>query len=64
MKFPTGDDNKGLGTGEFDVGFGLGAGKWFDQWYTFAEGRYIFHGSIFDLGLKDYGTLEIEGGGH
>ena len=62
LKFPTGDKDKGLGTGEFDLGAGLGASKWFGPWYTFAEGRYIFQGSNSDLGLKDYATLEGEAG--
>lgn len=62
LKFPTADEDKGLGTGEFDVGAGVGAVKWFDRWYTFAEGRYIFQGSNSDFGLKDYATLEGEAG--
>ena len=62
LKFPTADEDKGLGTGEFDIGVGLGAVKWIRGWYTFAEGRYIFQGSNSDLGLKDYGTIEVEGG--
>jgi len=62
LKFPTGDKDKGLGTGEFDLGAGIGASKWFGPWYTFAEGRYIFQGSNSDLGLKDYATLEGEAG--
>jgi len=60
LKFPTADEDKGLGTGEFDIGAGLGASQWFGLWYAFAEGRYIFQGSNSDLGLKDYGTLEGE----
>lgn len=62
LKFPTGDEDKGLGTGEFDLGGGVGVSKWFGLWYTFAEGRYIFQGSNSDLGLKDYATLEGEAG--
>lgn len=62
LKFPTADADKGLGTGEFDLGIGLGAVKWFGRWYTFAEGRYVFQGSNADLGLKNYATLEVEGG--
>jgi hypothetical protein len=58
LKFPTADEDEGLGTGEFDIGAGIGAAKWFGLWYTFAEGRYILQGSNSDLGLKDYGTLE------
>jgi len=62
LKFPTADEDKGLGTGEFDVGAGIGAAKWFGPWYTFAEARYIFQGSNSDLGLKDYATAEGEAG--
>ncbi len=62
LKFPTADSDKALGTGEFDLGAGLGVSKWFGPWYTFAEGRYIFQGSNADLGLKDYATLEGEAG--
>jgi hypothetical protein len=62
LKFPTADEDKGLGTGEFDAGFGLGALKWFGPWYTYGEGRYVFQGSNSDLGLKDYGTLEGQAG--
>lgn len=58
LKFPTADENKGLGTGEFVIGVGLGAVKWFDPWYTFAEARHVFQGSNATLGLKDYTTLE------
>jgi hypothetical protein len=58
LKFPTGDQDQGLGTGEFDIGAGIGAAKWFDRWYTFAEGRSIFQGSSSEFGLKDYATLE------
>lgn len=62
LQFPTGDEDKGLGTGEFAFGPGIGASKWFGPWYTFAEGRYIVQGSNADLGLKDYATLEGEAG--
>ena len=62
LKFPTGDKDKSLGTGEFDVGAGLGLSKWFGSWYSFAEGRYILQGSNAELGLKDYATFEAEGG--
>ena len=60
LKFPTGDEDKALGTGEFDIGGGLGIFKSFGPWSTSAEGRYIFQGSNSDFGLKDYGTLEGE----
>jgi hypothetical protein len=60
LKLPTGNEDKALGTGEFDIGGGIGIFKWFGRWYTFAEGRYIFQGSNDALGLKDFGTLEGE----
>lgn len=62
LKFPTADEDEGLGTGEFDIGAGVGISRWFGRCYTFAEGRYIFQGSNSDLGLKDYATLEGETG--
>lgn len=62
LKFPTADEDKGLGTGESDMGAGLGVSKWFGLWYAFAEGRYIFQGSNSTLGLKDYTTLKGETG--
>jgi len=62
LKFPTADEDEGLGTGEFDIGAGVGAAKWFGRLYTFAEGRYVFQGSNSDLGLKDFATLEGETG--
>lgn len=44
VKFPTADDDEGLGTGRFDVGFGPEFLKHFDQWITFAD---------FELVLRD-----------
>jgi len=58
LKFPTGDKDKALGTGEIDIGGGLGIFKSFGPWSTSAEGRYIFQGSNEDFGLKDFATLE------
>lgn len=45
VKFPTADDARGLGTGEFDLGPGLSLSKWLGNWQPFAEGRYIFQGA-------------------
>lgn len=44
-KLPTADEEKGLGTGEFDWGGGLGAGKRFGAWSGYAELLYIQPGS-------------------
>ncbi|HKK02178.1 MAG TPA: transporter [Desulfuromonadales bacterium] len=60
LQFPTGDENKGLGTGELAAGPGLSVSKWFQQWNLYGETRYIFQGSNSDIGLKDYLTLDGE----
>lgn len=53
-KFPTASRNKGLGTGEFDIGPGLGLDKWYGDWDLFAEARYIFQGESELYATKDY----------
>jgi hypothetical protein len=58
VKFPTGDKNNGLGTGELDFGGGLSLSKWFGPWNLFGESRYIVQGSNDALGLKNYVTYE------
>jgi len=45
LKVPTADDEKGLGTGEFDFGAGLGLAKWLGNWTTYLEGMYVLPGS-------------------
>jgi hypothetical protein len=55
LKFPTADEDKGLGTGSFDWGPGLTLSKWLGDWQPFAEGRYIFQGaSRAETGARDY----------
>jgi len=44
-KLPTADEQEGLGTGEFDWGGGLGIGKRFGDWSTYAEALYIEPGT-------------------
>ena len=45
IKFPTADDEEGLGTGEFDEGFGLEAGKTLNAfWSLYADIYYTFIG--------------------
>ncbi len=48
VKFPTADESKGFGTGEFDFGGGVAFSKWLDNWQPFAEGRYIVQGGAHD----------------
>jgi len=54
FRFPTGDEEKGLGTGEFAAGVGMEVSKWFGEWYLYGEGIYNFQDSSDDLALKDY----------
>lgn len=69
IKFPTADDSKGLGTGEFDETVGLEFGKQFmTEWTFFADVYYTFIGRpagtdlknrvSFDMGLADRFTKE------
>ena len=53
-KFPTADEQKGLGTGEFDWGGGVGIGKIFGRWSTYAETLYILPGSPEFFPLDNY----------
>jgi len=60
LKIPTADEDKGLGTGEFDIGPGLAASSWFDDWHLRLEGSYIFQGDSDLYATKDY--LSYNGG--
>lgn len=57
VKFPTADEDEGLGTGEFDYGGGLGLAKWFGKWSTYLEGMYILPGSSGDFDPDNYWTF-------
>lgn len=59
VKFPTADENKGLGTGEFDAGVGLTLNKWIDKWNGYFEGVYNYIGKSSDFQLKDYFSYEV-----
>jgi hypothetical protein len=56
VKFPTADEDEGLGTGEFDLGGGLSLAKWFGRWSTYVEGMYIAPGSSSDFEPDNYWT--------
>lgn len=56
VKFPTADEDEGLGTGEFDLGGGLSLAKWFGRWSTDVEGMYITPGSSSDFEPDNYWT--------
>lgn len=54
VKFPTGDEDKGLGTGEWDLGGGLEVSEWLGDWLPYAELLYISPGESGSLDLQDY----------
>lgn len=54
LKVPTADEDRGLGTGEFDFGPGLTLCKWLGDWYLFAEGQYVAQGDSSRYDTKDY----------
>ncbi len=54
LKFPTADEDKGLGTGEFDFGPGLTLAKWLGDWHLFAEGVYVVQGDSDLYDSQDY----------
>jgi outer membrane putative beta-barrel porin/alpha-amylase len=54
VKFPTGDDSKNLGTGEFDGGFGLEFDKQLPlDFFLFGDASYTFIGSPPHQNLRD-----------
>lgn len=53
-KFPTADEDQGLGTGEFDFGGGLSLAKWFGDWSTYVEGMYLVPGDSAEFEADDY----------
>ncbi len=58
VKIPTADEEKSLGTGEWDLEVGLGLAKIVAEWDLFASGRYVFQGESEAFGLKDFAVLE------
>ena len=58
IKVPTADSDQGLGTGAFDFGTGLSAGKRIGNWSLYAEGIYIFTGSSSLYEPDDYLTFQ------
>lgn len=61
-KFPTGDEDNGLGTGEFDFGGGLSVSKWLGNLQTYAELLYITTGESDTLNLEDYWSYNLSMG--
>lgn len=62
LKVPSGDDDRGLGTGTFEAGPGISVSKWFGDWQLFADGAYILQDSTSDYRGKDYFSYSAGGG--
>lgn len=60
LKTPTADEDKGLGTGEFDYGAGVELSAWHQRWYGKIAAGGIFQGKNDDWELKDYATFSGE----
>lgn len=56
IKFPTADEDKGLGTGATDLGGGLSLAKKFGDWSTYVEALYIAPGSTTYYNPDNYWT--------
>jgi outer membrane putative beta-barrel porin/alpha-amylase len=54
VKFPSADEERLLGTGEFDEGLALEISKWFGDWNPFVEAGYVVQGRSARLPLKNY----------
>jgi len=54
VKFPTADEDKGLGTGAYDYGVGFSVGKWFSSWQLEAQVLYVVPGSTSSFDPSDY----------
>jgi hypothetical protein len=54
LKVPSGDPDRGLGTGTVEAGPGLSVSKWLGNVQLFAEGAYIFQNSKSDYPSRNY----------
>ena len=63
-KFPTADEDKGLGTGAFDIGGGFSLAKDFGHWSTYAEALYILPGSSSSYDPNNYWSYQASADYH
>ena len=61
LKIPSGDQDRGLGTGTVEAGPGLSVSKWLGNVQLFAEGAYIFQNSKSDYHGRNYCQLSRRG---
>lgn len=62
LKLPSGDKDRGLGTGTFEGGPGLSVSKWLGDFQLFAEGAYILQDSNATYAGKNYVSYSAGGG--
>jgi hypothetical protein len=62
LKAPTGDKERGLGTGTFEASPGLSVAKWLGDVQLFADGAYIFQDSTSIYQGKNYVSYSAGGG--
>jgi len=58
-QLPTGDEDKGLGTGGYGVEGGLELFKWMGPFSVLGSGAYTWQEDRSDLGLKNYWSYEV-----
>ncbi|MGE4580051.1 MAG: transporter [Desulfuromonadales bacterium] len=58
-QLPTGDEDKGLGTGGYGVEGGLELFKWTGPFSLLGKGAYTWQEDRSDLGLKNYWSYEV-----
>ena len=58
-QLPTGDEDKGLGTGGYGVEAGLELFKWAGSFSLLGKGGYTWQEDRSDLGLKNYWSYEV-----
>ena len=63
IKFPTADEGRGLGTGEFDEGFGVELSKTlFADWIAYLDGGYTLIGDPTGLDLNNQWYFDVGAG--
>lgn len=60
IKFPTADEDKGLGTGEYDYSVGLGLGKEIREWTFSGDVKYNIIGSPGGIDLDDFFSITAD----
>lgn len=62
LKLPSGDKDRGLGTGTFEGGPGLSVSKWFGDVQLFVDGSYILQDSTDSYQGRNYLSYSVGGG--